>query len=45
MPPPLSTPTPPPQRPPLLLRSAGWRLALVLGLGALLIALWGWGRA
>lgn len=40
--------TPPPpllKRPPLLLRAAGWRLAVAAGFSALLLALWYWAVA
>lgn len=33
------------RRPPLLLRSAGWRLALAALLSALLLVLWRWALA
>ena len=45
MPPPLSAPQAPHRHPPLLLRSAGWRLGVAAALGALLLLLWRWALA
>lgn len=40
-----SSSTPLRRRPPLLLRSAGWRLAVAALLSALLLVLWRWALA